>query len=206
VRGFYFVSDSSLSHSGVIADVRAAVDAGVAMVQYRDKRAETRQLYNEARLIKEICSVAGTRLIINDRIDIALAVDADGVHIGQDDMPYEAARRLLGPSRMIGVTVHNVEEAVEAEKRGADYLGVSPIFATGTKIDAGAPCGTETLTAISRACRLPLAAIGGIDLDNVDEVIAAGADMVCAISAVVNRSDVRAEIIKFSRKFQHDTD
>jgi thiamine-phosphate pyrophosphorylase len=138
---------------------------------------------------------------VNDRIDIALAVGAGGVHIGGEDMPYREARRLLGKDRIIGVTVHNAEEAREAEAWGADYLGVSPVFATGTKADAGAPCGTGTLAAIRRSCRVPLVAIGGIDLSNADDVIAAGADMVCAISAVVTKPDVEAEIIKFQRKF-----
>jgi thiamine-phosphate pyrophosphorylase len=201
MRGYYFITDASISVAGMMSDVKKAVAAGVEIIQYRNKAAETRALYDEARLIKHICSGSGSWLIINDRIDIALAMDADGVHIGQKDMPYLEARRLLGKGKIIGVSVHNVEEAIEAVDLGADYLGVSPIFATATKSDAGQPCGVETLKAIRRACRVPIVAIGGIDLSNVGAVIEAGADMVCAISAVVTKSEVATEIRKFQRGF-----
>jgi len=201
MKGYYFITDEGLSAAGVMSDVRQAVKAGAQVIQYRNKTADTRRLYEEAREISGICAGTSSKLIINDRIDIALAVGADGAHIGNEDLPYAEARRLLGRDAIIGVTVHDVEEAVAAEKAGADYLGVSPVFATGTKSDAGAPCGVETLTAIRRACRVPVVAIGGIDLLNADECIAAGADMVCAISAVVTRPDVFAEIIKFQRKY-----
>ncbi len=201
MKGYYFITDETYSAAGVMSDVQAAVGAGVRMVQYRNKTAPTRVLYDEARIISGICAGSGARLIINDRVDVALAVGADGVHIGQEDMPYPAARKLLGSGRIIGVTVHGVEEAIEAEAAGADYLGVSPVFATGTKGDAGEPCGTSTLAAIRRAVGIPVAAIGGIDLGNAGAVIAAGADMVCAISAVVARTDVAAEIRRFQEMF-----
>ena len=201
MKGYYFITDSGLSAGGTMHDVRCAVMAGVRVVQYRKKDAPSGVMYREAHEIAELCAGSATRLIINDRVDIALAVGADGVHIGQDDLPYPVARRLLGPERIIGVTVHSLDEAIDAERGGADYLGVSPIFATGTKLDAGHPCGVETLAKIRAACRLPLVAIGGIDLENVDEVISAGADMACAISAVVAKSDVPEEILQFQRKF-----
>jgi thiamine-phosphate pyrophosphorylase len=201
MKGYYFITDEALSAAGIMSDVTQAVAAGVDVVQFRNKTADTRCLYDAARGIVEICAGSGTRLIINDRIDIVLAVDADGVHIGNEDMPYGEARRILGPGKIIGVTVHDVGEALEAAGMGADYLGVSPIYATGTKSDAGAPCGIEMLAAIRRACAIPLIAIGGIDLANADDVIRAGADMVCAISAVVTKPDVTAEIVKFQRKF-----
>ena len=194
MRGYY------LSIAGILSDVQKAVAAGVKIIQYRNKAAQTRMLYDEALLVKNILSGSSSRLIIHDRIDIALAVDADGVHIGQDDMPCQEARRLLGKDKIIGVTVHNVEEARIAQDRGADYLGVSPIFTTGTKLDAGAPCGVEGLKAIRRVCGLPIAAIGGIDLSKVSILIEAGADMVCAISAVVTRPDVTAVIRKFQKE------
>lgn len=201
MKGYYFITDEALSAAGIMSDVEKAVAAGVAVVQYRNKTADTRRLYDEARRIRALCAGTGTRLVINDRIDIALAVDADGVHIGNEDMPYGEARRILGAGTIIGVTVHDVAEAVAAAGAGADYLGVSPIYATGTKADAGAPCGVETLAAIRRACAIPLVAIGGIGIDNVEEVIRAGADMVCAISAVVVKPDVTGEIVRFQRKF-----
>jgi thiamine-phosphate pyrophosphorylase len=200
MRGYYFITDAALSAAGILSDMEKAVSSGVKIIQYRSKDAQTRDLYNEAHLLKIMCGSA-TRLIINDRIDIALAVNADGVHLGQDDMPYHEARRLLGKDKLIGVTVHSVREAFDAEHIGADYLGVSPIFSTATKSDAGKPCGVETLRAIREACKIPLVAIGGIDLSNTGAVIEAGADMVCAISAVVTKPDVAAEIQKFQKEF-----
>jgi len=201
VRGYYFITDPDYSAAGMLSDVKKAVDAGVEMVQYRNKNAGGRIMFDEAAVIKKICDKGRARLIVNDRIDVAMAVDADGVHIGQEDMPYRAVRRLLGKGKIIGVTVHGVEEALDAEREGADYLGVSPVFATGTKPDAGRACGIETLRAVRRACTKPIAAIGGIDLSNIDEVIEAGADLVCAISAVVAKTDVSEEIKKFQRKY-----
>jgi thiamine-phosphate pyrophosphorylase len=201
VKGYYFITDHDLSVAGLKSDAENAVAAGAKIIQYRNKKADTRTLYNEALLIKKICSGSRSFFIINDRIDIALAVDAHGVHIGQEDMPYQEARRLLGKDKIIGVTVHNMEEALLAEAWGANYLGVSPIFTTATKLDAGKPCGVEGLIAIRQACRLPIVAIGGIDLSNVGIVIKAGADMVCVISAVITKPDVAAEIQKFQKEF-----
>ncbi len=132
----------------------------------------------------------------------AFEVSADGVHLGQEDMSYPEARKLLGQGKIIGITVHSVAEALVAEAAGADYLGVSPIFATGTKADAGTPRGVNLVAEIRRRVNLPLVAIGGITLDNAPLVIAAGADSVCAISAVVTQADVRAEIEKFQALFR----
>ncbi len=200
MRGYYFITDALLSLAGNLADVRTAVAAGVKIVQYRNKTNITRDMYEEALLLKSACG-ENAKFIINDRIDIALAVDADGAHIGLEDMPYAQARRLLGEGKIIGVTVHDLDEALEAEAAGADYLGLSPIFATGTKDDAGAPCGTGLISTIKANCRIPVVAIGGIDHSNVDEIVAAGADMVCAISAVVTKTDVAAAILEFKRRY-----
>lgn len=200
MRGYYFITDSGLSLSGNLFDVRSAVAAGVRVVQYRNKSNITREMYEEALSLKRVCE-GKANFIINDRLDVALAVGADGVHIGLEDMPYGEARRLLGPDKIIGVTVHDLEESLEAEAMGADYIGLSPIFATGTKGDAGAPCGTGLIAEVKKRCRVPLVAIGGIDLSNVDEVIAAGADMVCAISAVVTKPDAAAAILKFQGRY-----
>lgn len=201
MKGYYFITDAALSKAGNVSDVTRAIDAGVKIVQYRNKSNITAEMYAEAMAIKDLCARSAVTLIINDRIDIALAVDADGVHIGQDDMPYAVARRLLGGSKIIGVTVHNLDEATDAVGMGADYLGVSPIFATGTKDDAGRPCGVGLVEDVRRAYDVPIAAIGGITLENADGVIAAGADMLCAISAVVTATDVAEEIRKFQRKY-----
>jgi thiamine-phosphate pyrophosphorylase len=199
MRGYYFITDAGLSRAGNLNDVREAVAAGVSLVQYRAKDESLRAMLAEARELKQLCR--GARFVVNDRVEVALAVDADGVHLGQDDLPCDAARRLLGPGKIIGITVSSVAEARAAARQGADYLGVSPIFPTATKPDAGLPTGLALLRDIRKAVSLPLAAIGGITLQNCPEVITAGADLVCAISAVVTGADVRGEVEKFQRLF-----
>jgi thiamine-phosphate pyrophosphorylase len=129
--------------------------------------------------------------IVNDRIDVALAVDADGVHIGREDLPASVARRIIGPGKILGVSAETAEEAVEAERDGADYLGVGPVFeARGTKADAGVPLGLDLIARIRRGCPLPVVAIGGIHAGNARSVRDAGADAVAVISAVVSADDV----------------
>jgi thiamine-phosphate pyrophosphorylase len=199
MRGFYFITDAGLSRAGNEADVKAALAAGVKVVQYREKGADTRAMYEEALRLKALCR--GALFLINDRVDLALAVDADGVHLGQQDLPYEIARRLVGPEKIIGITVSTAAEALDAAGQGADYLGVSPIFPTTTKTDAGEPGGLALLREIRQRVSLPLIAIGGIALANATEVIQAGADGLCAISAVVTTPDVKAEIAKFQALF-----
>lgn len=201
MRGYYFITDSGLSLSGNIADVKAALAAGVTVVQYREKNRSSRHMYLEAIELRELCLGSGALFIVNDRVDIALAVDADGVHLGQDDMPYAAARRILGAGRVIGVSVSTLGEAIEAGSSGADYLGVGPVFATATKSDAAAPCGLELVSAIGKSCPVPLVAIGGIDEFNAAGVIGAGADMVCSISAVVTRKNVEERVRFFNGLF-----
>jgi len=200
MKGFYFITDASLSRAGNLSDVRRAVAAGVRVVQYRNKHAQTRQMLEDALKLKATCK--RVVFLVNDRIDIALAVDADGVHLGQYDMPYKQTRKLLGKNKIIGVTVHNLKEAKAAQKQGADYLGVSPIFATGTKKDAGKPAGVKLIREIKKIAKIPVIAIGGINLENAREVIDAGADGLCAISAVVAKHDVKKEIEKFQQLFE----
>ena len=200
MKGYYFITDSGLSRAGNISDVKLADACNVCAVQYRNKNAETREMFDEALRLREICRNA--LFLINDRIDIALAVDADGVHLGQSDMPYRAARKMLGPEKIIGITVHNITEATEAQRLGADYLGVSPIFQTATKSDAGKPAGIALIEEIRAQVDIPLIAIGGINLANASEVVRAGADGLCAISAVVAKEDVSSEIKKFQELFR----
>jgi thiamine-phosphate pyrophosphorylase len=200
VKGYYFVTDAHLSRAGTASDVRQAAAAGVEVVQYRCKDGSSAALYAEAAALKEICR--GPLFIVNDRVDIALAVAADGVHLGQDDLPLPVARKLLGREKIIGLTVHSVEEARQAAALGADYLGVSPIFATQTKPDDGQPAGIELIRQIKSAVKLPVVAIGGINLANAPEVVSAGADCLCAISAVICKEDVAAEIREFQVLFQ----
>jgi len=200
MKGFYFITDAHLSRAGNMSDVRDALKAGVKVVQYRDKEASTRGMFEEALKLRRICRKAV--FLINDRVDIALSVNADGVHLGQDDLSYGVARKLLGRNKMIGVTVHSLKEAKEAQRLGADYVSISPIFATQTKLDAGFPKGIVLIKEIRKHIRIPIAAIGGINLSNARGVIEAGADALCAISAVVAKRNLRGEIEKFQTLFK----
>jgi thiamine-phosphate pyrophosphorylase len=199
MKGYYFITDARLSRAGNASDVEHALAVGVRIVQYREKEADTAAMIAEARLLRRLCRKA--LFLINDRVEVALAVEADGVHLGQEDLHYREARRLLGEDKIIGITVNTVEQALEAASLGADYLGVSPIFATRTKLDAGEPAGLHLLRQIRHRVALPLIAIGGITLDNAPAVIEAGADGICAISAVVTRPDVRRAITDFQGLF-----
>ncbi|MFC1614281.1 thiamine phosphate synthase [Gemmatimonadota bacterium] len=192
---FYFITDSALTKSSITEDVKKAISAGVKIVQYREKNKSTKEMYEEAKVIRQLTEEKNVLLIINDRIDIALAVNADGIHLGQEDMPFSVTRRLL-ENKIIGLTVHNVEEAAEAEKTGADYVGLSPIFATTTKKDAGLACGLGMIEKISSKINIPLVAIGGITKDNIKGVIRSGADSAVAISAVL-KADVEEQVKDF---------
>jgi len=193
---FYFVTDSKLTKKTVIEDVKAAVKAGVKIIQYREKEKPTRLMIEEATKIKELCKNKAF-FLINDRVDVALAVNADGVHLGTDDIHYGTARVLLGHDKIVGLTVHNIEEAIAAESLGADYVGASPIFDTKTKLDAGKAAGLKLIKDIKAKINIPVVAIGGINLDNVASVIDAGADAAVAISAVVTKDNVEEECKKF---------
>jgi thiamine-phosphate pyrophosphorylase len=201
MKGYYFITDKNLSRAGNRRDVERAVQAGITAVQYREKEASTREMLNEATALRELCR-GKALFLVNDRVDVALAVDADGVHIGQDDMPYAAARRLLGRKKIIGVTVHTPAEARAAEQAGADYVGVSPIFATATKPDAGEPAGITLIKSVKKDLKVPVIAIGGITLLNAAAVVGAGADGLCAISAVVAQEDVTAAARRFQELFE----
>jgi len=169
----------------------AAIAGGADVLQLRDKEAPSGRLYQEAMQLRKITRDAKVPFIVNDRLDIALAVDADGVHVGQSDLPASVARRILGPGKILGVSVDTVEQAILAEKDGADYLGVGPVFeARGTKPDTGEPMGIDCIARIRRHCRLPIVAIGGINAENAGKVREAGADAVAVISAIVSADDI----------------
>ena len=196
----YFITDSSLTKKGVIEDVKSAVKAGVKIIQYREKNKSTREMIKEANEIKIICKqckLNDVLFIVNDSIDVALAVDADGVHLGNDDMPYHIARKLLGKDKIIGLTVHNLKEAKYAEEIKADYIGVSPIFETKTKPDAGLPGGLELIKKIRSEIKIPIVAIGGINENNIESVLNAGAKSIAIISAIITKPDVEKECRKF---------
>jgi len=191
----YFITDSKLTRKTILDDVEQALAAGVKIIQYREKEKSTIEMVKEANQIRKLCQGKAT-FLINDRIDIALASDADGIHLGQDDMPYEIARKILG-NKIIGLTVHNVKEAINAEKIGSDYLGVSPIFQTTTKLDAGKPAGLNLIEEIKKATNIPLVGIGGINLENISSVIKAGAQGAAVISAILTKENVQLECDKF---------
>lgn len=186
----YLVTDNRLPDGRPLEEVvRASIRGGVGVVQYRDKQSSTRVMVEKAALLGAVCRQAGVCFLINDRIDVALAVEADGVHLGQDDMPLGLARKILGPDRCIGVTVHNLEELKRAEADGADYLSAAPVFATATKPDHQQPLGFEGVRRLALAARKPLVAIGGIDQSNAAGVIRSGARGVCVVSAVMAAAD-----------------
>ncbi len=186
----------------IIADVDAArgrflprlveetVAAGATMVQMRAKRLDTADFFELAVQVSDVLKGRSIPLIINDRVDIALACRADGVHLGKKDLPLPLARSLLGKKRIIGISVNTIEEALAAESQGADYLGVGPVYLTSSKQDLPKILGTEGFSAITSAVKLPVLAIGGIDAAHAGEVAAAGADGLAVISAVLGAEDV----------------
>lgn len=197
----YFITDSKLTKKTILDDVKAAIKAGVKIIQYREKEKPTRLMYKEAKEIKKLCHENNVLLIINDRIDICQSINADGVHLGNDDMPYNEARKLL-KDKIIGLTIHNTKEAVEAEKLGADYIGISPIFETKTKLDAGPATGLKLIEDVKKAVKIPFVAIGGINLENIDGVVKAGAKSAAVISAIVTKDNVEVECKKFIEKLK----
>jgi thiamine-phosphate pyrophosphorylase len=181
-----------------VAIAEAALAGGADIIQLRDKRGDLRGLLPQARAIQALCRRRGATFIVNDRVDLALAADADGAHVGQDDLPAEAARRLLGPGRLLGVSTHDAEQARAALAAGADYIGFGPMFATGTKDTGYAPRGPAALAGIRALVgSLPILAIGGISAANVAEVIRAGATAPAVISAVVAAPDISAAAAAF---------
>ena len=186
----YLVTDRLLSRGrSTLEVVQAAVKGGVTCVQLREKTCSTREFIAEAEAIKEFLAANRIPLIINDRIDVALAVNADGIHLGQNDMPLATARSILGEQRIIGISAECLQDAVAAEKMGADYLGISPIYNTPTKTDT-APClGLEGLGRIRSEVKLPLVGIGGLNPGNAAEVVAGGAEGIAVVSAIVSAED-----------------
>lgn len=183
-----------------VAIAEAALAGGADMIQLRDKTGNLRDLLPQAQTIQALCRARGAVFIVNDRVDLALAADADGAHVGQEDLPAASARRLLGPGRLMGVSTHSLAQAEAAQQVGADYIGFGPMFATGTKDTAYTPRGLEALRGIRRAVSLPILAIGGISLENVSLVIEAGATAPAVISAVVAAPDIAAAAAAFRQR------
>lgn len=197
MRGVYLVTDRGLCRGRPLQDVvLQAVQGGAAYVQLREKDLSTRDFVEEALAIKKLLVLYGVPLIINDRIDVALASGADGVHIGQEDMPYETARKLLGEKAIIGLSVETWEDVESAQKLAVDYIGVSPVFATPTKTDTKEPWGLDGLRKIKAFSRHPLVAIGGINESNARDVVEAGADCLAVVSAICSADDPAAQTRK----------
>ena len=202
--GLCLIIDQDLLQSSPDQAMTQALEAGVRFFQYRSKNGTRRQVYDAAARLVKIAHRSGALFLVNDHADIAAAVDADGVHLGQEDLPLGAARRVLGKDRLIGISTHSQEQAVQAEAGGADYIGFGPMFSTRTK-DAGAVQGLERLALIKQTVRVPVVAIGGINQDTMHEVLQAGADGIAVISAILTAQDVQkaaASMVNVLRSFR----
>lgn len=189
----YLVTDRNILKGRPLCEaVEQAILGGVTLVQLREKDVSTREFYKQAVEVKKITENYNIPLIINDRLDIAQAVDAEGVHLGQSDMPLIAARNILGKSKIIGISVGNIEEAVEAEKNSADYIGIGTIFFTGTKKDIELPIGIEGLKKIYNNINIPAVAIGGINENNFREVLSTGIEGISVVSAILGKNNIKA--------------
>ena len=199
--GFCLVTDRRLCGLTCEEMTRIALEAGAGWIQYREKERTRREIFHEARKLRALTAEYGATLVVNDHVDIALAVDADGVHLGQDDLPLKEARRVLG-NRIIGISTHSLTQATEAEQGGADYIGFGPVFFTATK-DAGEPKGLEMLGLIRKAVKIPVVAIGGISAENLSRVLGAGTDAVAVASAVL-RGDISENVRSFMRILRNE--
>jgi thiamine-phosphate diphosphorylase len=181
--------------------LRRLLAGGAGMVQLRAKLMAPGDFLGLARQAREMTRALGCRLIVNDRVDIALACDADGVHLGQDDLPLQAARKLMG-DKIIGMSTHGLEQAEEAQRGGADYIGFGPLFGTTTKATGYSARGLDMLRQIRRAVTIPIVAIGGINETNVAQVWQAGADSAAIISDILRAEDIAAKVTRILRLSQ----
>ena len=192
VRGLYVIIDAQAAQGRDLVELsRAALRGGASVLQLRDKAGDKGDALPVARAIRGLCEEHGALLIINDHADLAVACNAHGVHLGQHDLPIEEARAILRPHQIIGTSNALLEEALDSERRGADYLAVGAMFPTSTK-EKTRPAGLETLSKVRQSVSRPLVAIGGINVDNISQVVQAGADSACVISAVVNDTNPEA--------------
>ena len=201
LRGLYVIIDPEVTAGRDELEIaREAMAGGARLIQLRDKRREKGLQLPIARGLRALCREKGALFFVNDHLDLALAAEADGVHLGQKDLPVDVVRRLAPRDMIIGCSTNDAEEARRAEADGADYVSVGRLYATGSKSDTR-PATIDTLRAVKAAVSLPVCAIGGIDASNIDEVIAAGADMVAVIAAVVAAPDVRAAARRLAERF-----
>jgi thiamine-phosphate pyrophosphorylase len=200
--GLCFITDRKVCRLSCEEMTLKVLKNGVKWVQYRDKEKSRHEIYEEAIILRKLTKDFNAVLIVNDYADIALAVDADGVHLGQDDLPIREAQKIMGKDKIIGISTHNLKQAIEAEKEGADYIGFGPVFHTVTK-DAGIPKGTDMLQEIKRQIHIPVIAIGGINIENIRLVLDTGVDAIAVASAILsgdieNNVKIFMEIIRSS--------
>ena len=183
--------------------VSKMIAAGIKVIQYREKEKSFKAMYEECLAIRKLTKEAQVTFIINDRLDLALAVDADGLHIGQEDLPITIARKLLGKDKILGLSTHSPQEAHLAEdSKIVDYIGVGPIFDTATKKDAGKGLGLDFLNYVSNNIKIPFVAIGGIKEHNVESVVKSGAKIVAIVSEIVGATDIKAKVQNIEAKMR----
>jgi len=202
LKGLYVIIDPALAGGRDEVEIaRAAIAGGARLIQLRDKQREKGLQLPVARELAQVCARAGVVFIVNDHADLALAAEAGGVHLGQKDLPVAVVRSLVPAKMIVGCSANSLQEALQAQVDGADYISVGRLFPTASKKDTR-PASTETIRAVKAAVRLPLCAIGGINESNIDEVLAAGADMAAVISAVVAAPDVEAAAQRLAGRFE----
>ncbi len=202
LKGICFITDRKYTDLPLYDMITAVLSAGVRCIQYREKDLSRREIYEHAAILRKLTTLFNATFIINDHADIALAVDADGVHLGQDDLPLKEARKIMG-SKIVGISTHSLAQAREAEHEGADYIGFGPVFHTTTK-DAGAPKGFDNIRIIKENVGIPVMAIGGISLDNIASVINAVADAV-AVATAICKGDIAVNAEKFVSFFEQSS-
>ncbi len=191
----YAITDNNLSLGRSLEHVVSALlRAGIRIVQYREKDKDAGIMLEECRLLRRLTQEASACFIVNDHVDIALLVDADGVHVGQEDLPVAAVRSLVGPKRIIGVSTHGPNQLAQAIAQGADYVGVGPVFATNTKKNVCAPVGLDYVHHAAKHSTIPFVAIGGIKEHNVASVLAAGATCCCLVSELVGADTIEEKV------------
>ena len=194
-RALYLITDRTTSSLSLAEMTAKAINAGIRTIQLREKNMTKKELYKKALSIRKFTLKHRATFIINDYVDIALAVDADGVHLGQEDMPIKEARKLLGENKIIGISTHSLKQAVDAQRAGADYIGFGPIFKTTTK-KAREPKGTKSLIEIKKHIKIPVVAIGGITIGNVSDVLKNGAYAVAVATGILS-GDIESNTKKF---------
>lgn len=200
LSGLYVILDPSACPARSLTDIlQEAAGAGARLFQYRNKSAPMKEAYAEATVLRQVAAELGVMFIVNDRCDLALAVEADGVHLGQGDVPYHYARKVMGPEKLIGLSTHNPDHVREADNLKPDYIGFGPVFKPGSKQDHDPVVGVQGLAQIRPITSLPIFAIGGITIENVADVMKAGADGVAVISSIVSAPDVRQAVRDFIR-------